>query len=85
MLDFEIGKRRFSVMAEHGYPVIIERDEDNKLIATCTSLKGCHSQADNMNDLLVRIKEAIELCIEVEGKAPEPLRFVGVHEVRIAS
>jgi predicted RNase H-like HicB family nuclease len=32
-----------------------------------------------------RIKEAIELCLEVQGEPGEALDFVGVQRVRLAS
>jgi predicted RNase H-like HicB family nuclease len=48
------------------FQVIIEKDEDGFLIGDVPSLKGCHTQAKTMDSLIVRIKEAIELCLEVE-------------------
>jgi predicted RNase H-like HicB family nuclease len=32
-----------------------------------------------------RIKEAITLCLEVQGETGDPLDFVGVQRVRLAS
>lgn len=40
--------------------MIIER-EDGKYVASVPALPGCHTQADNLNDLEVRIQEAIKL------------------------
>ncbi len=37
-----------------------------------------------MDELIERTKEAIALCLEVEGKkAPEPLELVGVQKVTV--
>lgn len=47
------------------FQVIIEKDADGFLIAEVPALKGCHTQAKSMDSLMVRIKEAIELCLEV--------------------
>lgn len=47
------------------FQVIIEKDEDGYLIADVPALRGCHTQAKSMDTLMVRIKEAIELCLEV--------------------
>jgi len=47
--------------------VVIERDEDGYLVASAPSLPGCHTQARSTDELLDRVKEAIELCLEVEG------------------
>ncbi|NCO75994.1 MAG: type II toxin-antitoxin system HicB family antitoxin [Cyanobacteria bacterium] len=40
------------------------------------SLKGCHTQAKTMDELLERITEAIELYLEVEKEEFKPLEFV---------
>jgi len=70
-------KRRFTV--------IIEKDEDGKYVASVPALPGCHTQADNLNDLEARIQEAIKLCVEVQGvKETIPETFVGIHEIEVA-
>ena len=66
----------------HSFPVVIEKDEDGMLIASVTSIPHCHTQAKNMDTLLKRIKEAIELCLEVE-KDIAPYKFVGLAEVEV--
>ena len=66
------------------YLVLIEEDEDGLLVGSVPSLKSCHTQAKTMPELLKRIKEAIELCVKVERKAPKPLRFIGLQEIRVA-
>jgi len=66
------------------FTAIIERDEDGFFVGTVPSLKGCHTQARSLDDLMERIKEAIQLCLEVEGKsAPEQLQLVGVQKVTL--
>ncbi len=52
-------------MPKRKFTVVIEKDEDGKYIASVPALPGCHTQADNLNDLEERIQEAIELCMEV--------------------
>ncbi|MBI4208821.1 MAG: type II toxin-antitoxin system HicB family antitoxin [Deltaproteobacteria bacterium] len=64
--------------------VLIEEDEDGVLVASVPSLRGCHTQAKNMDQLLKRIKEAIRLCLKVERKAPKPLKFIGLQEMKVA-
>ena len=66
------------------YNVIIERDSEGYFVATVPTLKGCHTQAKSLDELMERVKEAIALCLEVEGPAPESLDFVGVQRVRVA-
>lgn len=46
------------------FNVIIEKDEEEFYIATVPSLKGCHTQAKSLEELMKRTKEAIELCLE---------------------
>ena len=47
------------------------------------ALPGCHTQAKSLDKLMVRIREAIELCLEVQGEELEPLDFVGVQRVTV--
>ena len=44
--------------------VVIERDEDGYLVARVPSLRGCHTQAKNLDTLMKRVREVIELCCE---------------------
>ena len=48
------------------FSVIIEKDEDGYFVASVPTLRGCHTQAKSLDTLIKRIKEAIELCLEVE-------------------
>lgn len=50
------------------FNVIIEKDEDDWFVATVPSLPGCHTQAQNLDNLLMRIREAITLYLDVKGK-----------------
>ena len=67
------------------FNIIIEKDEGGWFIATVPSLPGCHTQAQNIDDLLGRIREAILLYLDVNGTPPlEELRsFVGVQIVDV--
>ena len=66
------------------YDVIIERDSEGYFVATVPALKGCHTQARSLDELMERVKEAVALCLEVEGPPPESLDFVGVQRIRVA-
>lgn len=65
------------------FSVVIEKDADGYFVASVPSLHGCHTQAKSLDVLMKRIREAIELCLEVE----EPLvnEFVGVQRVAITA
>jgi len=48
------------------FNVIIERDSEGYFVASVPELRGCHTQAKSLDTLMERIREAIELCLEVE-------------------
>ncbi|MCL4402450.1 MAG: type II toxin-antitoxin system HicB family antitoxin [Acidobacteria bacterium] len=49
------------------FDVVVERDEEGYYIASVPQLPGCHTQAMSLDEVTHRIREAIELCLEVEG------------------
>ena len=63
------------------FSVVIEKDEDGYFVASVPSLRGCHTQAKSLDILMKRIKEAIELCLEVEE--PTQTEFIGVQRVAV--
>ena len=67
------------------FNVVVERDAEGFYVASVPTLHGCHTQARSLDELMERIKEAIALCLEVEGETTETLDFVGVQRVRLAS
>jgi predicted RNase H-like HicB family nuclease len=67
------------------FDVVVERDSQGFYVASVPALAGCHTQARSLDELMERIKEAIALCLEVEGAEDESLTFVGVQRVAIAS
>ena len=64
------------------YNVIIERDADGYYVGDVPSIKGCHTQAKSLDELIVRIKEVIELCLEVEQDIIQN-EFVGIQKVLV--
>ncbi len=69
------GKREFSV--------IVEQDEEGYYVGSVPELRGCHTQARSLDKLMVRVREAIELCLEVEGEATATTEFIGVQRIAI--
>ena len=65
------------------FQVIIERDSEGYFVASVPALPGCHTQAESLDELMTRVREAIELCLEVQGEPPEPLDFVGVQRLTV--
>jgi predicted RNase H-like HicB family nuclease len=67
------------------FSVIIEKDAEGYYVGSVPALRGCHSQAKSLDELMNRIREAIELCLEVQGDTSEPVDFVGVQKIVLAS
>lgn len=67
------------------FDVVIERDAEGYYVASVPALRGCNTQAKSLDELMERVREAIELCLEVEGEGAEPLDFVGVQRVSVAA
>ncbi len=66
----------------HNFTVVIEKDEDGVYVGSVPALRGCHTQGNTMDKLLKNIKEAIELCLEVEKDVPKE-QFVGIRQVQV--
>ena len=68
------------------FTMVIEQDEDGIYVASVPELEGCHTQAKTLDELRERIKEAIELYLEVETDRIHemPLNFVGIQKVEVA-
>jgi predicted RNase H-like HicB family nuclease len=67
------------------FHVVIERDEAGYYVGTVPELHGCHTQAKSLDTLMKRMREAIDLCLEVEGDAPSTSEFVGVQRILVES
>jgi predicted RNase H-like HicB family nuclease len=67
------------------FDVVVERDAEGYYVASVPSLHGCHTQARSLDELMERVREVITLCLEEQGLPAEPLEFIGVQRVRIAS
>lgn len=65
------------------YNVVIEKDADGFYVASVPALRGCHTQAKSLDTLMKRVKEAIELCLEVEEESGT--EFVGVQRVAVGA
>ena len=62
------------------FTVIIDQDTEAYYVASVPALRGCHTQAKSLDELMVRIREAVELFLEVQGDSIERLDFIGVQK-----
>jgi len=67
------------------FNVIIEKDEDGFYIGSVPELPGCHTQAKTLDQLQDRIKEAIELYLEVnKEELDSSTKFIGLQRVEVS-
>ena len=62
------------------FKVIVEKDEDGYYVADVPELQGCHTQAKDKKELMKRVKEVIELCLEDTNPV---IRRVDIKEVEV--
>ncbi len=64
------------------FTVVVERGEDGWLIGSVPQLPGCHTQGRTLDELMSRMREAIELLLEDED-GQEQLELVGIHRIAV--
>lgn len=65
------------------FTILIERDSQGYYLATVPELRGCHTQAKTLDTLMKRAREAIRLCLEVEGRRVDSLELVGIQRISV--
>jgi predicted RNase H-like HicB family nuclease len=65
------------------FDVVVERDADGYFVASVPALHGCHTQARSLDELMERVREAIEVCLEGAEEDPISLEFVGLQRISI--
>ncbi len=65
------------------FSVVIERASEGYYVASVPALPGCHTQAKSLDKLMQRIKDAIELYLEVEGGSADGIEFIGIQQVTV--
>ena len=69
----------------NNFTVVIEQDEDGIFIAKVPDIPGCYTQGKTVEQVMERVKEAIEVCLEAEEGQYEPLKFVDVRQVEVTT
>ena len=71
-------------MPKKEYTLVIEQGEDGFLIGTVLELKGCHTQGETIEELLANVREAIELCLEVETPSESYIKnIIGIQKIAV--
>lgn len=65
------------------FDVVVVRDHEGYYVASVPELRGCHTQARSLDELMERVREAIELCLEVQGEPADSPDFVGIQRVSV--
>ena len=64
------------------FTVLIEKDENGWYIASVPDIPGCYTQGRTVEQVVERIREAVEVCLESDGDI-KPLDFIGVRKIEI--
>ena len=56
--------------------LVVENDEAGYYVASVPELPGCHTQAKTLDELMVRVKEAIARFLVLEALLPQVQRFL---------
>ena len=68
--------------AQRKLTVVIEREEEDYYVATVPALPGGHTQAKNLDTLMKRVREVIQLCLEDNQPAPA-LELVAIQQISV--
>jgi predicted RNase H-like HicB family nuclease len=66
------------------FMVTVDRDEDGVWIVECPSIPGCISQGKTKKAALDKIRQAIQLCLEVRAERGLPLT-VETHQIEVVA
>jgi predicted RNase H-like HicB family nuclease len=70
-------------MALETYNIIIEQGVDGYLISSVIELPGCHTQAESLDKLYERTREAIEVYIDEKKRFKPVNKFVGLQQITV--
>lgn len=67
------------------FEVVIERDAEGYYVASVPQVPACHTQSRSLDEVAERIREAIELWLEVEAAPEQDLEFIDTQRVIVAA
>ena len=65
------------------FTVFIEQDEDGIYVAKVPEIEGCYTQGKTLQEVLERIREAIEVCLEADREKINPMKFIGIQKIQV--
>ena len=65
------------------FTVLIEKDEEGYYVASVPSLRGCHTQAKNLDTLMKRVREVVALCLKDGESNSDSLELVGIQQITV--
>ena len=65
------------------FNAVVEKDSEGYYVASVLELPGCHTQAKTMDTMMKRLREAIEVYLEVQKEESQPSDFVGVYRISL--
>ncbi len=65
------------------FTILIEQDEGGVYVASVPEIQGCHTQGKTIPEVLERIREAIEVCLEADEGEIRPMKFVGLQKIQV--
>lgn len=69
--------------ASREFNAVVEKDSEGYYVASVLELPGCHTQAKTMDTMMKRLREAIEVYLEVQKEESQPSDFVGVYRISL--
>jgi len=71
-------------MKIHNYTTIIKQGEDGWYVAIVPDIPGCYTQGKTVTEVIERIKEAIEVCLEADkDEYIKPSKFIGLQQIEV--
>jgi len=64
------------------FNILIEQDEDGMFVSEVVELPGCHTQANSLDQLMERTREAISLYLKCKQRE-ENGRFLGLQQIEV--
>ena len=65
------------------FTVVIECDSDGNYFASVPTLHGCHAHAKTLDTLMKRVREAVQMCLEVGKGVDDSLEFIGIQQISV--